>query len=88
MAYLIDEQGRRWQKIPGLEGVRLTAVVSPHSVTISEPVFKVASDATGLALVFTHGRGLPRALVIGDPDSLLHPPVSVPLERGAGRDFH
>lgn len=88
MAYLIDDQGRRWQKIPGLEGVRLTTVVPPRSSTTSEPVFKVAGDASGLALVFTHGRGLPGALVIGDPDSLIHAPTVVPLGHDTSRDFH
>jgi hypothetical protein len=79
-AYLIDAQGRRWQKTPGLEGVRLTTAVPPRSSITSEPVFKVASDATGLGLVFTRGRGLPHALVIGDPDSLFYRPVVVRLE--------
>lgn len=78
-AYLIDAQGRKWQKTPGLEGVRLTTAVPPRSSITSEPIFKVASDATGLGLVFTRGRGLPHALVIGDPDSLFYPPVVVPL---------
>ena len=80
-AYLLDNQGRRWQKIPGLEGVRLTTVVPPRSATTSEPVFKVAANATGLALVFSHGHGLPGALVIGNPDSLLHKPILVPIEQ-------
>jgi hypothetical protein len=79
-AYLIDAQGRRWQKTPGLEGVPLTTAVPPRSSITSEPVFKVASDATGLGLVFTRGRGLPRALVIGDLDSLFYPPLVVRLE--------
>jgi hypothetical protein len=78
-AYLVDAEGRRWHEVPGLEGVRMTATIAPRSSVMSEPVFKVAKDATGLGLVFTHGRGLPKALIIGDPDSLMHPPVVVPL---------
>ncbi|WP_035349505.1 hypothetical protein [Edaphobacter aggregans] len=78
-AYLIDAQGRSWHEVPGLEGVRLTATVAPRGSVMSQPVFKVPQDATGLGLVFTHGRGLPGALVIGGPDSLLHPLVIVPL---------
>ena len=78
-AYLVDAEGRRWYEVPGLEGVRLTATIAPRGSVMSEPVFKVATDATGLGLVFTHGRGLPEALVIGDPDSLMHLPVVVPL---------
>jgi hypothetical protein len=78
-AYLVDAHGQRWRDIPGLEGVRLTATVPPQTSVTSEPVFKVAGDANGLALVFTHGIGLPEALVIGDRDSLFHPLVTVPL---------
>ena len=78
-AYLVDAQGRTWHEVPGLEGVRLTATVAPRGAVMSEPVFKVSKEATGLALVFTRGRGLPEALVIGNSDSLMHPPVVVPL---------
>ena len=78
-AYLVDAQGRRWQEVPGLEGVRLTATIAPRGSVMSEPVFKVPKDATGLGLVLSHGRGLPGALVIGGPDSLMHPMVVVPL---------
>jgi len=87
-AYLVDDQGRRWSKIRGLEGVRLSTTIPPHGATISEPVYKVTGDATGISLVFTHGPGLPRALVIGDSDSLLHPPVVVQLEPSGQGDFH
>ena len=80
-AYLVDSQNRRWYEIPGLEGVRLSTIVAPGNSIVSQPVFKVASDATGLRLIFTHGRKLPYALLLGDRDSLLHPSVSVPLER-------
>jgi hypothetical protein len=80
-AYLMDAQGRRWQEMPGLEGVRLTATVSPGVSVISEPVFKVARDATGFALVLTHGRSLPGALIIGGPDSLFAHPVVMPVGR-------
>ena len=78
-AYLIDGQGRRWEETPGLEGVRLTTAVAPRSSVTGEPVFKVSGDARGLGLIFTRGRGLPRALVIGDPDSLFRPRVVIPL---------
>jgi hypothetical protein len=78
-AYLTDAQGRTWRETPGLEGVRLTTTVPAGTSMTSVPVFKVSADATGLALVLTHGRGLPRALIIGDRDSLFHPLVTVPL---------
>jgi hypothetical protein len=80
-AYLIDAQGRRWEESIGISSVRLTTAVPAGSTVTSEPVFKVAKDASGLALVLTHGRWQPGWLVIGDPDSLLHPPTTVPLGR-------
>ena len=48
---------------------------------VSQPVFAVAADATGLGLVFTHGRWQPGRLVIGDSDSLLHRRTAVKLDR-------
>jgi hypothetical protein len=71
-AYLVDGQGRRWEQSPGVNGVVLTARVAGGNSVVSEPVFKVAADATGLGLVLTHGRWQPGVLVIGDPDSWLH----------------
>jgi hypothetical protein len=71
-AYLMDAQGRRWEESAGVNGVGLTTRVAGGDSVVSEPVFKVAGDATGLALVLTRGwrqRGL---LTIGDSDSLLH----------------
>jgi hypothetical protein len=80
-AYLIDAQGRRWEQSPALSGVRLTTRVAAAEAVISEPVFKVASDATGLELVFTRGPLQPGALVIGDSDSWLHRRAVVRLGR-------
>jgi hypothetical protein len=71
-AYLIDRQGRRWTEAASLSGVRMTARVAPGDTAMSQPVFRVAKDATGLGLVFTHGEFQPGVLVIGDSDSLLH----------------
>jgi hypothetical protein len=48
---------------------------------VSEPVFKVAQDASGLALVLTHGRWQRGTLIIGGPESLLHRRTIVPLGR-------
>ncbi len=78
-AYLIDAEGRLWQQSPGISGVPLTAQVGAGDSIVSEPIFKVARDATGLGLVLTRGRGLPQMLVIGDPDSWLHRPTVVSL---------
>jgi hypothetical protein len=70
--YLVDAQGRRWEESSGVNGVGLTAKVAGGGSVISEPVFKVAGNATGLGLIFTHGRRQSGVLVIGDPDSWLH----------------
>jgi hypothetical protein len=80
-AYLVDAQGRRWEESPGVNGVGLTARVTGGNSVVSEPVFKVAGDATGLRLVFTHGYWQPGVLVIGDSDSLLHRRTAVKLDR-------
>ena len=80
-AYLVDAQGRRWEESRGISGVPLTARIAAGDSVVSEPVFKVAKDATGLGLVFTHGWRQPGALVIGDSDSLLHRKTVVPLGR-------
>lgn len=80
-AYLLDGQGRRWEESPGINGVQLTARVAGGGSVVSEPVFKVAADASGLGLVLTHGRWQPGALVIGDSDSLLHRRTVVALGR-------
>ncbi|HZY61714.1 MAG TPA: hypothetical protein VFE38_04245 [Edaphobacter sp.] len=71
-AYLIDRQGRKWSESSSLSGVRLTVKVAPGDSVMSEPVFRVAKDSTGLGLIFTHGDFQPGVLVIGDSDSLLH----------------
>ena len=76
---LVDAQGRQWTELPGLSGVRLTGRVAAGAVTVSEPVFRIAKDATGLGLVLRHGRGYSGRLVIGDAESLLHRPAVLGL---------
>jgi hypothetical protein len=80
-AYLVDAQGRRWEESAGVNGVPLTARVEARISVVSEPVFKVANDATGLELVFIHGWKQPGVLVIGDSDSWLHRRTVVRLGR-------
>jgi hypothetical protein len=80
-AYLMDGQGRRWETSPGVNGVELTARVAGGGSVVSEPVFKVAGDASGMGLVLTHGLWQPGLLVIGDSDSLLHRKTVVTLGR-------
>jgi hypothetical protein len=77
----VDAQGRRWEESAGVNGVGLTARVEGGSSVVSEPVFKIAADATGLGLVLTHGRWQPGVLVIGDSDSWLHKKMVVALGR-------
>jgi hypothetical protein len=80
-AYLVDGQGRRWEESAGVNGVGLTARVAGGDSVVSEPVFKVAGDATGLGMIFTHGWRQPGVLVIGDSDSFLHRRTVVNLGR-------
>ncbi len=80
-SYLVDGQARRWDEVRGLSGVRLTTRVAAGSSIVSEPVFRVSKDAVDLRLVLTHGRRQPGALVIGDPDSWLHRPTLMRLDR-------
>ena len=80
-AYLIDARGRRWNESTAISSVPLQTVVSAGSSVASEPVFKVAQDASSLALVLTHGRWQRGTLVIGGPESLLHRRTIVPLGR-------
>ena len=80
-AYLVDGQGRTAYPVPGLSGVRLSAPIVAHQPVVSQPVFRVASDATGLALVLTEGRWQPGLLEIGHTDSWRHRPVLLDLPR-------
>jgi hypothetical protein len=80
-AYLVDGQGRRWRESSGVSGNQLTGRVVAGGEMISTPMFKVPADATGLRLVFTHGRWQPGVLVIGDSDSLGHRRTVVELGR-------
>jgi hypothetical protein len=80
-AYLIDAQRRRWQESSGVSGVGLTARVAGGGSAVSEPVFMVAGNATGLGLILTRGWRQPGVLVIGDSDSLLHRRAVVELGR-------
>jgi hypothetical protein len=70
--YLVDAQGREWGESAGVGGVGLRTRVAGGDSVVSEPVFKVAGDASGLGLVLTHGRWQPGMLEIGDSDSLWH----------------
>lgn len=76
---LADGQGRHWPTLKGVSGNRLTSRVAAGAQILSQPVFQVAQDSTGLELVFTHGRWQPGTLKIGDPDSIAHKPTIVPL---------
>ena len=85
-AYLIDAQGRLWGEQPGLSGVRLTVKVPPGQSVISQPVFAISQNATGLELIFTHGHWQPGVLVIGNSDSLLHKRTVVPLTLSSAKE--
>ena len=76
-AYLMDGQGRRWEQVPGLGGVRLTTPVAAGSSVVSEPVFRPAKDATGLRLVLQHTGWTWARLRIGDAESYFHRPAEM-----------
>jgi hypothetical protein len=71
-AYLLDAQGRRWEPSVGVSGNPLNSRVLAGGTMVSEPVFRLAEDATGLRMVLTHGRWSRYRLVIGDPESWEH----------------
>jgi hypothetical protein len=79
--YLVDGQRRRWKESPGVNGIGLTTRVAGGDSVVSEPIFQVAPDATGLELVLTHGWRQPGVLVMGDSDSLMHRRTVVNLGR-------
>ena len=76
-ASLIDDQGRRWQPVPGLGGVRLATPIAARGSTTSEPVFRPAKEATGLRLVLEHTSWTWARLKIGDPESYFHRPAEM-----------
>ena len=80
-AFLLDSRGRQWDESTAISSVPLTTAVPAGSSVMSEPVFKVAQDASGMALVLTHGRWQRGTLIIGGPESLLHRRTIVPLGR-------
>ena len=80
-AFLLDSRGRRWDEATAISSVPLTSAVPAGSAVMSQPVFKVAKDASGMALVLTHGRWQRGVLIIGGPESLLHRRTIVPLGR-------
>lgn len=80
-AYLVDSRGRTSDPLPGLSGNWLNGRVAAGSQLVSQPMFRVAADATRLGVVLSHGSWQPGRLVIGDSDSLAHRPTIVALGR-------
>lgn len=81
-AYVVDGQGRRWEQVPGLGGVRLTTRLAAGSETVSEPVFRLAKDATGLRLVIEHSGWTGARLQITDPESYFHRRAEMAIPEG------
>ena len=79
-AYLVDASGRQWGQTRGVGGVALGVALPAGGVTVSEPVFRVESGATGLGLVLTRGYSGWGWLTIGDTDSLGHQRTLLRLE--------
>lgn len=81
-AYLTDAQGRHWDPVPGLGGVRLTTRLAAGGSAVSEPVFRVAKDATDLRLVLRHSGWTRARLRVGDAESYFHRPAEMLLPAG------
>ena len=82
VAYLVDGQGRRWEPVPGLGGVRLTTRLAAGGSALSEPVFRVAKDATDLRVVLRHSGWTRARLRIGNAESYFHRPAEMRLPVG------
>lgn len=80
-ASLQDGQGRRWREAAAVSGNPLNGRVLARGTMVSEPVFQIAADATGLELLLRHGRWSRHALVIGDAESLGHQGEVLVLDR-------
>ena len=78
-AYIVDSRGRVSQPLPGLSGNPLNARVAAGGQILSQPMFQVAMDSSGLGLVLTRGPWQTSRLVIGDSDSLGHRRTMVAL---------
>ena len=76
---LVDGQGRQWEPVPGLGGVRLTTRLAAGGTAVSEPVFRVAKDATDLRLRLRHSGWTQARLRIGDAESYFHRPTEMVL---------
>ncbi len=83
VADLVDGQGRHWEPVPGLGGVRLTTRLAAGGSALSEPVFRVAKDATELRLLLRHSGWTRARLRIGDPESYFHRPAEMRLPANA-----
>ena len=83
-SYLLDSRSRIWPISSAVSGNPLSARVLAGQTITSVPVFRVAPEATGFALVLRHSRwsrSLHHALVIGDPESLGHRQRLMMLDR-------
>jgi Domain of unknown function (DUF4352) len=90
---LIDREGHRYDPSPqgqlaldatGTGGRDLTTKMPPGGSFERTLVFDLPKDTADLGLVVTHGL-FPGALIIGDSQSFLHPPIVVRLNNWDGR---
>ena len=78
VANLVDDMGTRVESVAGPTGARL----SPDSSVSAEFVFEVAAPLVNPRLHVVKGSRMERwteRLLIGDPDSFFHPPVTLAL---------
>lgn len=71
---LRDSSGRVWLPTDGVSGNPLSARVLPGGSIVSQPVFQLNPETTGLTLLLAHPRRSQHQLVLTDPESLGHRP--------------
>ncbi len=80
-AYLRDSYGRVWLESAAVSGNPLDGPVAAGGVVISEPIFRLAPDASGMDMVLAHGRYSRHRLIVGDAESFGHRPTVMALSR-------
>ncbi len=82
VAYLVDDQGRRFNAMAQPDALPFDTQLGPMQQVATTRTFVVPTDATGLGLI-TDREGWPpnpRCCIIGDEGSLLHKRTVVRLE--------
>jgi hypothetical protein len=81
VVYLEDEQGRRFESIPGPAEQPFNILLEPGQSVTTTRVFEVSSAASQHKLIVAHEgfNSFPGIIIIGDDNSLFHKPMIVRL---------